>query len=496
MPTWLASLVLVGHFGLLLLLCLYGGHRLYLTWQVYRDTRAPSLPALPDRLPIVTVQLPLYNEKYVVERLIDAVAALRYPRDRLQIQVLDDSADDTAGLAAMRVEYHRARGCWIEHLRRTDRTGYKAGALAAALPQARGELIAIFDADFVPGPSLLLDSISPFADPRVGMVQTRWKHLNRGYSILTQVQAIMLDAHFTIDQVARSRGGVYFNFNGTAGIWRTEAIRDAGGWQWDTITEDLDLSYRAQLRGWRFVYLEHVGCPSELPVEMNAFKSQQHRWAKGAIQVMKKTLPLVWRAPVPLRIKVEATLHLSSNLAYLLMLIQSAVFLLPSILARAQHGWLMTLWWMDLPLLLVATGGHLVFFLVGQQRLGSIRQRLVYVPALLATAVGLGLNNGRAVVEALLGRDSGPFIRTSKLGVHALHNRGLESRPQYAQRIPDHAGPELALGMLYGLYTVWALAQGLWSLTPILLLFFWGFLYLGSQSLRERHRRQCPAQTA
>ena len=497
MDTWVSVGVLLGHFGLLFLLCIYGAHRLVLTWQALHGPRSNTTPAWPTdtqgiaaQLPIITVQLPVFNEKFVVERLIDAVAALNYPADRLQIQVLDDSTDDTVGLAAARVARHRARGCWIEHLHRTDRTGYKAGALAAAMPSAKGELIAIFDADFLPSPDLLRDAIGPFSDPTVGMVQTRWAHLNRHYSTLTEVQAIMLDAHFAIDQPARCQTGVFFNFNGTAGIWRAQAISDAGGWHWDTITEDLDLSYRAQLRGWRFVYLQQVACPSELPVEMNAFKSQQHRWAKGAIQVMKKTLPLVWRAPLPLRHKLEATLHLSSNLAYLLMLIHSGVFLLPSILVRQDTGWLDTLWWIDLPLLLLATGSHLLFFLVGQRRLfGSLKQRWVYVPALLATAVGLGLNNGRAVLEALLGRESA-FIRTPKLGEHALCNRGMAARPRsYAQRLPGYELFEVALALLFAVYTVWAIALGQWTLTPFLLLFVWGLLFSGVQSLRERRAR-------
>ncbi len=505
MPTWLASIVLVGHFGLLLVLCIYGMHRLYLTWQVLRwpsRQRRPGAQRVPQHqplwpLPVVTVQLPIYNEKFVVERLIDAVAALRYPPDRLQIQVLDDSTDDTVALAQARVAWHRARGVWIEHLHRTDRTGYKAGALAAALPRAAGELIAIFDADFVPGPELLHNALAPFADPRVGMVQTRWEHLNRGYNALTQVQAIMLDAHFAIDQPARHRAGVFFNFNGTAGIWRAQAIRDAGGWHWDTITEDLDLSYRAQLHGWRFAYLQQVGCPSELPVEMNAFKSQQHRWAKGAIQVMRKTLPQVWRAPLPLHHKLEATLHLSSNLAYLLMLLHSAVFLLPSILVREQLGWGLSLWWLDLPLLVLATGSHLLFFLVGQRQLfGRIGARWVYVPALLATSVGLGLNNGRAVLEALLGRQSA-FVRTPKLGAHALQNHGIAARPRsYAPRLGGYELLEIALAALYAAYTAWAVWQGFWTLVPFLLLFVWGLLFSGVQSLRERNARSLLAPAA
>lgn len=490
---FIAIVILLGHFGLLLLLCIYGAHRLRLSWVAWRSKVPAPRPPLRD-LPVLTVQLPVYNERFVIERLIDAVAALHYPRDLLQIQVLDDSTDDTTELAKARVQHHRAQGVWIEHLHRADRSGYKAGALAAGLLQAKGEFIAIFDADFVPSVDVVVQAVHAFADPGVGMVQLRWLHLNRNYSMLTQVQAVMLDAHFAIDQVARASSGLYFNFNGTAGLWRKQAIVAAGGWQWDTITEDLDLSYRAQMQGWRFVYLHSIGCPSELPVEMTAFKSQQHRWAQGAIQVMRKTLPKLWRAKLPLRIKIEATLHLSSNLAYLLMLIDSALFLLPSVYIR-QHA---VLHWgpawefalpallLDVPLLLLSTGSHLLFFLVGQKpKWRSFGRLLLLLPALLSTAVGLSLNNGRAVWKGLRGAVS-PFVRTPKLGEHAMQNHGVAARPRlYAQRKRGDEVLELGLAMLYASYAALALALGWYGLVPFLLLFMGGFLYTGMQTRRE-----------
>ncbi len=481
----LGVLVLVAHYGLLLMLCLSGGHRLHLTWVAWRSPPAVTPPRL-KQLPLITVQLPIYNERYVVERLIDAVAALDYPPELLQIQVLDDSNDDTTALAAALVAKHRARGVNIEHLHRSDRTGFKAGALAAGLQRARGEFVAIFDADFVPGPQALRAAIHSFADPGVGMVQMRWLHLNRDYSMLTRVQAVMLDAHFAVDQVARCARGLFFNFNGTAGLWRRQAIEDAGGWQWDTITEDLDLSYRAQLKGWRFVYLHQAGCPSELPVEMTSFKSQQHRWAQGAVQVMKKTLPSLWRSALPLRIKWEATVHLSSNLAYLLMLLHSAILLLPSVYVRQTWDQALPWWWLDVPLLLLATGSHLVYFLAGQ-RLSKAQwiPALPLLPALLAIAIGLSWNNGRAVCKGLRGLDS-PFERTPKLGLHALQNLGLRARPRvYAQKGGGHAHAELALAALYGSYMILALSMGWWLLVPLLSVFMAGFLYSGSQSLLE-----------
>lgn len=485
--------VLLGHYSLLFLLCIYGAHRLQLTWVAWRSRSTQAAKPL-DNLPVITVQLPVFNERFVVERLIDAVAALDYPRERLQIQVLDDSTDDTTVLAAARVAHHRAAGIWIEHLHRTDRTGFKAGALGAGLVHAKGEFIAIFDADFVPVPEALKEAIHAFSAPDVGMVQLRWLHLNRHYNTLTEVQAVMLDAHFAIDQVARARTGLYFNFNGTAGLWRKQAIHDAGGWQWDTITEDLDLSYRAQMKGWRFVYLHNIGCPSELPVEMTAFKSQQHRWAQGAIQVMRKTLPRLWRAPLALRIKLEATLHLSSNLAYLLMLIDSAFFLLPSVYVRQHMSTFfgstfdisLPVLLLDGPLLLLSTGSHLIFFMAGQKPTWrSLGKQLLLVPALLATAVGLSLNNGRAVWKGLRGAVS-PFVRTPKLGDHAIHNQGLKARPRsYAQRKRGDEVFELSLAALYGFYTLLAVALGWWGLAPFLMLFMGGFLYAGTQTLRE-----------
>ena len=265
------------------------------------------------------MQLPVFNERYVVERLIDAVCRLDYPKERLEIQVLDDSTDDT-GEIVRRSKWMRLqeKGFWIERLHRQDRTGFKAGALAAGLLRAKGELIAIFDADFVPPADFLYKTLPWFQKPTIGMVQTRWGHLNESYSLLTWIQSIFLDGHFLIEHTARNRSGAFFNFNGTAGIWRRQAIETSGGWQHDTLTEDLDLSYRAQMKGWRFMYLPDVVCPAELPVDINAFKTQQNRWTMGASQTAKKMLPTIWRSPLPLKVKVEATFHLTACAGYLL----------------------------------------------------------------------------------------------------------------------------------------------------------------------------------
>jgi len=298
----------------------YGLHRYFIVYLFLKNRRRVPQPLSHfEQLPVITVQLPLFNEIYVVERLLKSVSELDYPRERLQIQVLDDSTDETRYLTASCAQKLAERGFDVELIHRTDRVGYKAGALEAGLATARGDFVCILDADFVPQPELLRSAVHFFTDPKVGMIQTRWGHINRGYSLLTRVQAMFLDGHLLLEQVARSRSGRFFNFNGTAGIWRKSCIAESGGWQHDTLTEDLDLSYRAQLAGWKFVFLTDVVTPAELPVDMNGFKSQQHRWTKGSIQTCKKLLPRIWRSGLPLPIKIEATGHLTSNFAYLLL---------------------------------------------------------------------------------------------------------------------------------------------------------------------------------
>ena len=319
----------------------YGIHRYAIIYLFLKNRkREPKPLSRFEQLPKVTVQLPIFNEFYVVERLLRSVSELDYPRDRLQIQVLDDSTDDTCDLTSNCAEKLRARGFNVDLIRRVDRTGFKAGALAVGLEAAAGEFVCILDADFVPPPDLLKKTIDFFTDPKVGMIQTRWGHLNRGYSLLTRVQAMFLDGHLLLEQTARSRSGRFFNFNGTAGLWRKTCIAEAGGWQHDTLTEDLDLSYRAQLAGWKFIFLTDVVTPAELPVDMNGFKSQQHRWTKGSIQTCKKLLPTIWRSELPFLIKLEATGHLTSNFAYLLLACL-CVLLHPS--TGGPQGWVRTL---------------------------------------------------------------------------------------------------------------------------------------------------------
>src|SRR3954449_2362071 len=355
---------------ILLGLAVYGFHRSHLVYLYYkhRDRRPRANGTFSD-LPAVTVQLPLYNEMYVVERLLDAVAAIRYPRDRYQIQVLDDSTDETQDICRRKIVELAARfpELDIEYIHRVDRTGFKAGALDNGMRTAKGELILIFDADFLPQADILDRTVHHFVDPKVAVVQCRWEHLNRDFSALTEVQALMLDGHFIMEHAGRNRAGRFFTFNGTAGIWRRAAIVDAGGWEHDTLTEDMDLSYRAQLRGWNFVYLPEIEAPAELPVEMSAFKAQQFRWAKGSIQVAKKLLPRILRSNATFAQKAEAFFHLGNNLCYPLLVVLS-LLLLPNLVFRTTHGWRDVLL-VDLPLFFGTTMSLATFYLASQKEI-------------------------------------------------------------------------------------------------------------------------------
>src|SRR2546429_2176702 len=319
----------------------YGIHRYFIIYLYLKTRKRAPVPARYfEQLPTVTMQLPIFNEMYVAERLLRSVSELDYPRELLQIQVLDDSIDETGEITASCADELRQRGFNVQRIHRVDRTGFKAGALAVGLENTDGEFVCILDADFVPPPDLLKRTIHFFTDPKVGMIQPRWGHLNRGYSLLTRVQAMFLDGHLLLEQTARSRSGRFFNFNGTAGLWRRSCIKEAGGWQHDTLSEGLDLSYRAQLAGWEFIFLPNVVTPAELPVDMNGFKSQQHRWTKGSIQTCKKLLPRIWRSELSFAIKAEATGHLVSNFAYLLLACL-CVLLHPST-GGPQSGWVRT----------------------------------------------------------------------------------------------------------------------------------------------------------
>src|SRR3954468_20323043 len=362
------TLILVSYFFVLSILAIYGWHRYYLVYLYTKNRdRVPSETLPPptlEQMPRVTIQLPIYNEMYVADRLIDTVCEMDYPRELLEIQGLDDSTDETTEIAELAVRRHAARGFDISYVHRVDRRGYKAGALEAGLRLAKANFIAIFDADFIPPRDFLIKTLPHFADGKVGMVQARWGHINQDYSLLTKIQAILLDGHFVLEHGGRNRSGCFFNFNGTAGVWRREAIDTAGGGQHATLNEDLDLSYRAQLIGWRFVFLPDVVSPAEVPVEMMSFKSQQHRWAKGSIQTCLKLLPRILRSNQPLSVKAEAFFHLSANFNYLLMSVLS-VLMFPAMWVRYTMGWTEMLI-IDVPMFFAATASIAVFYVRAQ----------------------------------------------------------------------------------------------------------------------------------
>jgi cellulose synthase/poly-beta-1,6-N-acetylglucosamine synthase-like glycosyltransferase len=456
---WAQHLLLVIYYVLLGLVSAVMLYRGLLIVRYFRRPRADETPAGAfGEEPVVTVQLPIYNERFVVERLIDCVCALDWPRDRLEIQVLDDSTDDTKTIAAEKVAAMRAAGFDVHHVHRVDRRGYKAGALAAATPLARGDYLAVFDADFVPEPDFLRRTVDHFTDPHVAFVQTRWEYLNRDYGPLTQGMGMLMDGHFVLEQVTRSRGGYIFNFNGTGGIWRKRAIEDAGGWQDDTICEDTDLSYRAHMAGYRGVYLKDVACPSELPVQITALKSQQHRWAKGLTECFLKLVPRLWRSREPLRRKLEGTFHLGANLAYPAALFMTVVSL-PVMLIRMQgaaRGSLAAL--VDSGVLFLVAVTQILFYVVATRELHrDWRSRLRWLPFFPLVGVGLAVNNARGVMEALTGLKT-EFVRTPKLGVLGGDRRTVRIRERTYTGGRDlvQALVELGLG---GYYVYMALVQ-------------------------------------
>ncbi|HEX9637237.1 MAG TPA: cellulose synthase family protein [Acidobacteriota bacterium] len=478
--------ILSAYFAVLIVLAVYGLHRYQLMYlyHKYRD-RVPLPAGRFEQLPLVTVQLPIYNEMYVVTRLIDAVCRLDYPRERLEIQVLDDSTDETQQIAHAAVERYRAQGYDIHYLHRTDRLGFKAGALDYGMRRARGEFLAIFDADFIPAPEILRRTIDFFTDAGVGMVQVRWGHINRDFSILTQVQSMFLDGHFVLEHGARNRSGRFFNFNGTAGVWRRSCIIDAGGWQHDTLTEDLDLSYRAQLEGWRFVFLPQIVSPAELPVEMNAFKTQQHRWAKGSIQTGRKLIPKLLRSSLPWTVKLEALFHLTNNVAYLLMIALS-LLMFPAMAIRVKMGWSKTLF-IDLPIFLLASASFSTFYFFAQREIyRDWMQRLKYIPFLMSLGMGLSVNNAKAVLEALLGLDT-EFRRTPKYRIESNRDQWKDKR--YRGQIDPLVLIELALGVYFTVTLYYAIVSGLYFSIPFIILFQVGFLYTAMLSLLQQGHR-------
>ncbi len=462
-------------------LSIYGLHRLWMVWTYFRCKSIWSSPMDhfdDDQLPKVTIQLPLYNERHVARRLIRSVAALDYPIDRMEIQILDDSTDETSEIVAAEVADLKSAGVQIEHIRRSSREGYKAGALQYGLERCGGDLVAIFDADFVPNPKLLLNTVHYFTDPEVGLIQTRWGHLNRSQSLLTRIQALLLDGHLLIEQTVRNRSGRFFNFNGTAGIWRKTCILEAGGWEHDTLTEDLDLSYRAQMAGWRFVFLGGLVTPAELPADMNAFKTQQHRWAKGAVQTCKKLLPRILKSDLPWRIKLEAVFHLTSNFAYLLLALM-AFLIIPDPKGNPDLTMVLAV---HVPIFMLASFSVILFYGVVLHEVGVRWWKwFAYLPLLIALGIGLSLNNAKAVVEALFNRPS-EFTRTPKVG-DMKQTRADNSSSFYLSPRSWLILVEALLFLHYAHYTWVAYREALWLSLPFFVLFCFGFGYTACMSL-------------
>jgi cellulose synthase/poly-beta-1,6-N-acetylglucosamine synthase-like glycosyltransferase len=483
---WFDKTIVFAYFAILAILSFYGFHRYMLVWLFHRKRKLAAVCRQRfQELPQVTVQLPFYNEMYVVKRVVDAVCAFDYPRDRFEVQLLDDSTDETQKIARELAEEWRRRGIDIHYIHRSDRSGFKAGALENGMKTAKGEFIAIFDADFVPDPDFPQRAIHYFTDPKIGLVQGRWEHINRDYSFLTRAQAILLDGHFMMESNTRFLSGRFFNFNGTAGILRRQTIVDAGGWEHDTLTEDLDLSYRAQLKGWKFLFLPDLPAPAELPVEMNSFKAQQCRWAKGAMQVGKKVLPRLLRSDISAGEKLEGWYHLTGNVCYPLMLVL-ALLLFPALIIRFNQGWfeLVTI---DLPLFILSFTSVNCFYITGQKALHKDwLRRILYLPGLMAVGIGITLVVAKSVMEGAVGYKS-PFVRTPKFSVEG--NTSEWKRKKYRGRMGFMPLLEIAFGIYFTYMNFYAWRLGIYGIMPFLCLFQFGYLYTGLSSLFQNLKR-------
>lgn len=481
------KIIIFLYFSILIFLSLYGVHRYYLIYLYHKYYKKRTNPPVKwpagKPLPLVTVQLPVYNEMYVVERLLDSVCNLDYPF--LEIQVLDDSTDETTEILNAKIEEWSRKGKNINLIHRNDRTGFKAGALAFGLEKARGEFILIFDADFVPPKDMVYNIINHFSDEKVGMVQARWTHVNPDYSLLTKLQAIFLDAHFMIEHTARNKSGHFFNFNGTAGMWRKSTIIDSGGWHHDTLTEDLDLSYRAQLRGWRFVFLPEVECPAELPVELNAFKTQQHRWSKGSIQTGKKVLPKIWKSKLPFSIKFESTMHLFANLGYVLAVVFS-ILIFPSLIYRGMSTG-NNYAFLELIIFLMTVISMAFYFTYSQKEIyGRKKMKISYLPSLLIAGIGISLNNSFAAIEGFINKQSS-FQRTAKYRIEQNIDKWWSKK--YATSSHNFPYIEIMFTLYMMVSFVFAVKYKMWGTIPFILLFFLGYSYISTLTLIQASKK-------
>lgn len=478
------DIVLIGYFLSLTILFVFGLHGFIMLYyhKKYRDNNPVPKPQIEENA-IVTIQLPLYNELYVAERLIKATCEIEYPKDKLEIQVLDDSTDETTEIVANIVKQKQAEGFDIQHIRRGTREGFKAGALKYGLEKAKGEFVAIFDADFIPHKDFLKRTLSFFTDEKVGLVQTRWEHLNGDYSILTKAQALALDGHFVIEQTVRNKAGFFINFNGTGGIWRKSCIEDAGNWHADTLTEDLDLSYRAQLKGWRFVFLKDFTSPAELPSEINALKSQQFRWTKGAVETAKKILPLVWKSDIPLRVKLQSTFHLTNNLVFPFILL-AAILNVPLIFIKNSGSH--EAYFAIMSIFVLAFISSFLFYMYAQKDIRTDwRKKIVLFPLFMAGSMGFAVNNSRAVIEGLLNRKS-EFVRTPKFRLESEKDSWMGKK--YLTR---KVGFSVIVEALLAVYCLIGVLSSIYFMElaaiPFQLLFFLGFAFVSITSIKHAY---------
>jgi cellulose synthase/poly-beta-1,6-N-acetylglucosamine synthase-like glycosyltransferase len=495
---WFDYSLLIPYFVCLIVLSIYGLHRYEVIHSYLKARKADKgkpVAAPGSYLPKVTIQLPLYNERFVVERLLESVSQVEYPRELLQIQVLDDSTDETHPFTERLVNEYRAQGFLIDYIHRTNRHGFKAGALEEGLASATGEVVAVFDADFVIPNDFLLRTVHHFADPKVGVVQTRWSYLNRDYSALTEVQAMLLDGHFVLEHAARAGNGLYFNFNGTAGILRKAMIRDAGGWQHDTLTEDSDLSYRAQLKGWKFVYVPEVECPSELPVDMLGFQTQQFRWSKGLTQVAIKLLRQILKSDAPLRVKFEAFAHLTPNLSYPLMITVTAL-MLPVMIVRFYQGWQQLLL-IDVPFMTANFLSVIVFYTYTQKERngGSVWKAIRMMPALVAAGVALTINNTRAFFEAIIGHQT-EFVRTPKYAINGTEKAKAPALSKYRSKVGVLPWLELVLGTYFLAMVFYAIDTYNFLAVPLVSIFVAGYYWAAFAKLHFEWKNRMAWQRA
>ncbi len=476
----LRNFVLVTYLLVLCGLLIYVFHTFVMIILYRKNSTFPQkIKKKLDFYPFVTIQLPVYNEQYVIERLISAVCKIQYPKEKMEIQILDDSTDETTEIARKIGEKYRKQGFDIKLYHRNERKGYKAGALREGLAHSKGDFIALFDADFIPPTEFLLTTLPYFMDEKVAAVQGRWGHLNDSYSFLTRGQALGLDAHFVIEQTVRNRNGAFINFNGTGGIWRREAILDAGNWEYDTLTEDLDLSYRAQLKGWEIIYLKDLICYGEIPTDINGLKIQQHRWAKGAVQTAKKILPKVLRSPLPLFTKFEAFVHLTNHFTYPLVLLITLLSV-PLIMIKVNCIEART-YFNYISFFTIFVVIQTLFYFYGQREIYTDwKRRLWYIPALFAWGIGTCVVDSKAVFEGLLGIKT-PFNRTPKYRIEKKSDSWKDKK--YKSKFNWLTIIELFLATYTAYGTVYSIVHSQFFITPFMFLLSFSFLYTGTLSL-------------